>query len=110
VAVKIRRRRHNHGGGEERRKHEQEMAARLAPLEETAAFAESDQRTGEHVAADTIKVSNATVKMPDKFLEEERDVSSVFRFEPLVLAILIAVLLFIAFVAWQITLMPAPSK
>ena len=108
--MKIRRRRHNHGSGEERRKHEQEMAARLAPLEETEGFAESDQRTGEHEAADTIKVSNASVKMPDKFLEEERDASGVFRLEPIVLAILVFMLLFIGFVAWQITLMPAPPK
>jgi hypothetical protein len=110
VAVKIRRRRHAHGGGEDRRKHEQEMADRLAPLEETAAFKESDQHTGEHAAADTITVSNQSVKMPDKFLEEERDASGIFRLEPIVLAILVAMLVFIAFVAWQITLMPAPPK
>ena len=108
--MKIRRRRHAHGGGEDRHKHEQEMAARLAPLEETAAFAESEQRTGEHDAPDTITVSNQSVKMPDKFLEEERDASGIFKLEPLVLAILVVMLLFIAFVAWQITLMPAPSK
>ena len=108
--MRIRRRRHQHGGGEERRKHEQEMAARLAPLEETAAFKESDQSTGEHTAPDTITVSNQSVKMPDKFLEEERDASGIFKLEPLVLAILVVMLLFIAFVAWQITLMPAPSK
>lgn len=108
--MKIRRRRHAHGGGHERRQHEQEMAARLAPLEETAAFKESDQRTGEHAAADTIKVSNESVKMPDKFLEEDRDASGIFHLEPVVIAILVVMLLFIAFIAWQITLMPAPSK
>ncbi len=108
--MKIRRRRHAHGGGHERRQHEQEMAARLAPLEETEAFRESEQRKGDRTAADTIKVSNQSVKMPDKFLDEERDASSVFRLEPVVLAILVVMLIFIAFVAWQITLMPAPSK
>ncbi len=106
MAVKIRRRRHQHGSGPERRKHEEEMAARLAPLEETAAFAESDQSTGEHTAPDTITVSNQSVKMPDKFLEEERDASGIFRLEPIVLAILVAMLLFMGFIAWQITLMP----
>ena len=105
--MRIRRRRHNHGGGPDRRKHEQEMADRLAPLEETEAFKESDQRTGEHAAPDTITVSNQSVKMPDKFLEEERNASGIFKLEPLVLAILVVMLLFIAFVAWQITLMPA---
>lgn len=83
------------------------MAARLAPLEETAAFAESEQRTGEHNAPDTITVSNQSVKMPDKFLEEERDASGIFHLEPIVLAILVVMLVFIAFIAWQITLMPA---
>jgi hypothetical protein len=106
VAVRIRRRRHNHGSGPERRQHEQEMAARLAPLEETEGFAESDQRKGDKSAPDTITVSNQSVKMPDKFLEEERDASGVFRLEPIVLAILVFMLLFMAFVAWQITLMP----
>ena len=108
--MKIRRRRHAHGGGADRRKHEHEMADRLAPLEETAAFKESEQRTGEHDAPDTITVSNKSVKMPDKFLEEERDASGIFRLEPLVLAILVVMLVFIAFIAWQITLMPAPTK
>ncbi len=86
------------------------MADRLAPLEETQAFKESEQKKGDKAAADTITVSNQSVKMPDKFLEEERDASGIFSLEPLVLAILIVMLLFIAFVAWQITLMPAPSK
>jgi hypothetical protein len=110
VAVKIRRRRHAHGGGKERRQHEQEMAARLAPLEETQAFKESEQHEGDGSAADTIKVSNQSVKMPDTFLDEERDGAGVFRLEPVVLAILVVMLIFIAFVAWQITLMPAPAK
>ena len=108
--MKIRRRRHSHSSKHERRQHEQEMADRLAPLEETAAFKESDQRTGEHAAPDTITVSNQSVKMPDKFLEEERNASGIFKLEPLVLAILVVMLLFIAFVAWQVTGMTEPSN
>ena len=105
--MKIRRRRHKHGGGAERRSHERELAERLAPLEETEAFKKSEQKKGDKSAADTIRVSNETVPMPEKFLEEERDTSGTFRLEPVVLAILVVMLLFIAFVAWQITLMPA---
>ena len=90
-----------------RRKHEREMAARLAPLEETEAFGESAQRDGDRNAGDTIRVGRTSVKMPEKFLGEERDAASTFRLDAVIVVILALMLAFIAFIAWQITLMPA---
>lgn len=113
MAVRKKRRRgwrwprHGHEDGGARERHEQEMAARLAPLEETEAYRESEQADAGKRAPDTIRVDNTTVRMPEKFLEGERDAEDTFYIDPPVLAVLVVVLLFIAFVAWQISQMPA---
>ncbi|MDQ3803810.1 MAG: hypothetical protein M3416_08300 [Acidobacteriota bacterium] len=114
MAVKKKRRkwkpRHAHGPGD-RHEHEENLAKRLAPLEETAAFRKSEQSDGNHGSVkDTIRVDRSSVKMPEKFLEDERDAADTFRLHPVVVAILAAMLTFIAFIAWQITLMPPPAK
>jgi hypothetical protein len=115
VAVKKRKRRkwkspHAHGPGD-RHEHEENLAQRLTPLEETEAFRKSEQSDGNHAAVkDTIRVDRSSVKMPEKFLEDERDAADTFRLHPVVVAILAVMLAFIAFVAWQITLMPPPAK
>jgi hypothetical protein len=114
VAVKKKHRKwkpkHAHGPGD-RHEHEENLAKRLAPLEETEAFRKSEQSGGNHGAIkDTIRVDKSSVKMPDKFLEDERGAADVFRLDSVVVVILAAMLAFIAFIAWQITLMPAPAK
>jgi hypothetical protein len=93
---------HKHG-----HKHDEEdEAARLTPLEETAEFTESLQVDSGHKAKDTIRVDSASVPMPEHLLEDEREGSNIFRLEPVVIFVLVVMLTFIALVAWQVTLMP----
>ena len=82
-------------------------ADRLTPLEETDEFRRSRQEEGDAAAVnDTIRVDNKSVRMPDHLLDEDREGSSVFRLEPVVVCVLLGMLAFIAFIAWQVTLMP----
>ena len=92
---------HEHEG------HDDDVAERLKPLEETEEFKESPQVEGTPRASDdTIRVDSVSVPVPETFIEDEREGASIFRLEPVVLFILVAMLAFIAFVAWQITRMP----
>jgi len=114
VAVKKKRKKwkpwHAHGPGDQHG-HEDDLAERLTPLEETEAFRESEQTDGRPGAVkDTIRVDSSSVRLPEKFLAEERGAADTFRLHPVVVAILAVMLAFIAFVAWQITLMPPPAK
>jgi hypothetical protein len=93
---------HRHGRDSERG----QEAARLTPLEETDAFRESQQSEGEHAPDDTIHVDSASVRVPENLVDEDREGANIFRLEPVVLFILVVMLAFIAFVAWQVTLMP----
>ena len=94
------------GSAHDHHEHEENVADKLAPLEETDAFQESHQKDSAHAADDTIRVDSASVQMPESFADDEREGASIFRLEPVALAILLAMLAFIAFVAWQISLMP----
>lgn len=94
------------GSGHDHREDEANVADRLAPLEETDAFDDSHQKESSHAPDDTIRVDSASVQMPESFVDDEREGASIFRLEPVALFILIAMLAFIAFVAWQISLMP----
>ena len=106
----IRRRRHKHGR-EGRKKHTDELSAMLAPLEEL--MPEAAPPPGQHGNGDyhdaTIRVDSSSVKAPEQLLDEDepREGLRIFRLEPLVLVILGVMLAFMAFIAWQITLMPA---
>jgi hypothetical protein len=100
--------RHRHKSDEKRRHREQ--SARLAPLEETKGFRQSAQHDGNHSARDTIRVGSASIKMPEQLIAEERDAADTFRPHPVVVVIVALALAFIAFIAWQITLMPPPAK
>ena len=90
----------------------QELATRLAPLEEREEAAESQQAmpATERPADDTIRVDTSSVKIPTKFTEEERSGARIFYLEPVAVFILVLMLAFIAFIAWQVTLMPPPAK
>lgn len=89
-----------------RHEHRENEAGRLAPLEERDEFNESRQKDSAHAPDDTIRVDSKSVQMPDGFVEDEREGASIFRLEPVALCILLLMLAFIAFVAWQISLMP----
>ena len=97
---------HTHEDDGDRREHEQSLSERLAPLEETEEFRDSPQRDGGKAAGDTIRVDKNSVRMPEQFTGEDRNAASTFRLDPVVVAILALMLGFIAFVTWQITLMP----
>ena len=86
---------------------EPDIAERLKPLEDTEEFKDSPQVEARPRAADdTIRVDSKSVPMPEHLIDDEREGASIFRLEPVVVFILVAMLAFIAFVAWQITLMP----
>jgi hypothetical protein len=102
--------RRRHRFGKRRGKKETaELSARLAPLEETAAAEESHQAIPEArpAADDTIRVNTASLKLPNRLVEEERTGARIFYLDPIVVAILVFMLAFVAFVAWQIARMPA---
>ena len=100
---KRRRRTHQHQSDE--KKSHKELSARLAPLEETEEFKRSEQREGRN-GDDTIRVDSTSVHTPEQLIAEERDAAETFRPHPVVVVILLITLAFIAFIAWQITLMP----
>jgi hypothetical protein len=95
---------HNHrpGSGHD---HKPDEAERLTPLEETPAFEDSPQKDGTRID-DTIRVDSKSVPMPEHLLDDEREGSAIFRLEPVVLFVLVFMLAFIGFIAWQVTLMP----
>ena len=96
-----------HWPGSHHHEHDEpDLAERLKPLEETREFKESPQVEGKR-GADTIRVDSKSVRMPENFIEDEREGANIFRLEPVVLFILLVMLAFIGFIAWQITLMPA---
>ena len=114
--MSIKRNRHRHGKGD-RKKHEQEMAALLMPLEEIhASQAPQSDANGDGGSSDgsyrdtVIKVDSRSVRVAKDFAEDEREGASIFKMEPIVIALLLGSLAFIAFIAWQITLMPTPEK
>ncbi|HEX7177885.1 MAG TPA: hypothetical protein VF240_21680 [Pyrinomonadaceae bacterium] len=86
-----------------------ELSARLAPLEETAAADKMHQAVPEGLPVndDTIRVNTAALNLPERLVEEERTGARIFYLDPIVVAILVFMLAFIAFIAWRITLMPA---
>jgi hypothetical protein len=96
---------HRHGRDSQKQADE---AARLTPLEETEQFKDSPQSDARpDVADDTIRVDSKSVPMPENLIEDEdREGTAIFKLEPVVLFILVVMLAFIAFIAWQVTLMP----
>jgi len=91
-----------------------ELAAQLAPLEEQDKPA-AEQQIGSHLEPTNgqqkrdygaIVVDNVNLTVPKDIIEggEEKQFLGI---EPVVLVVLILMLSFIAFIAWQISLMPA---
>ena len=91
-----------------------QLAAQLAPLEEQDKPA-AEQQIGSHLEATNgqqkrdygaIVVDNVNLNVP-KDIIEGREEKQFLGMEPVVLVVLMMVLGFIAFIAWQISLMPA---
>ena len=103
-----------HASGNIRKKGDKDrLAAKLAPLEEQDKSA-AEHQIGGHLnsiknQADgeygAIVVDNENLKVPTDIVEG-RDETRFLGIEPVVLVVLIIVLSFIAFIAWQISLMP----
>jgi hypothetical protein len=95
--------------GERHKRHnEDQLAHQLAPLEEQDKQAAAEQ-VGKGLNSDpdygAIVVDNVNLKIPNG-ITEEQDEKRFWGLEPVVLVVLILTLGFIAFIAWQITLMP----
>ncbi len=91
-----------------------QLAAQLAPLEEQDKPA-AEQQIGSPLESTSseqqrdygaIVVDNVSLNLP-KGIIEGREEKQFLGIEPVVLVVLIIVLSFIAFIAWQISLMPA---
>jgi len=104
-----------HSRGKKRKKGDTgQLAAQLAPLEEqTKRSAEQQIGTGLNstngqAARDygAIVVDNDDLKVPTDIMEAG-DEKRFLGMEPVVLVVLVIVLSFIGFIAWQISLMPA---
>ena len=101
-----------------RRKHKKgdtaQLAAQLAPLEEQDRHAAKQQLAGTQDSTDfqgdpgfsAIVVDKNNLNVPQDILEGGGE-KTYLGMEPVVLVILGIMLVFIAFVAWQITLMPS---
>ena len=104
---------HLHARKHKRKKRDtDQLAAQLAPLEEQDKPA-AEQQIGSQLESTNgqqhygaIVVDNVNLRVPTDIIEggEEKHFLGM---EPVVLVVLIMVLGFIAFIAWQISLMPA---
>jgi len=81
----------------------EELAAQLAPPEEQQQQG-APGHNGVHHAAGTIVVDTGALKMPSGFVESKLE--SRFEIGRVVVFVTLLMLLFTAFIAWQITLMP----
>lgn len=98
-----------HASGNVRKKgNTHQLAAQLAPLEEqNKPAAEQQMKKAQHQRdPGAIVVDNADFNFP-KGVVEGGEEKQFLGMEPVVLVVLIIVLGFIAFITWQITLMPA---
>jgi len=103
---------HRHAIRKKRKKGDtDQLAAQLAPLEEQNKPA-AEQQIGTHLNSNdgqdygAIIVDNENLKVATDIIEG-RDDKRFLGLEPVVFVVLIIVLSFIAFIAWQISLMPA---
>jgi hypothetical protein len=107
--MKLRRRkgrgRHTHYSGGPEGSTVEELAAQLAPPEEQArAAGGGGGGNGAQHAAGSIVVDDGAFKMPEGFATRKRE--SRFEVGRVVVFVTLLMLLFTAFIAWQITRMP----
>ena len=86
-----------------------ELSARLAPLEELDKET-SQQHPSQKKNDGTIVIDTGSLKLPENLMEKEREENGILGLEPIVLAILILALAFVAFIAYLVSQMPAPVK
>ena len=96
---------HRHDTGGRKKGTTAELSAELAPLEE---------QTGDGVRpgsanGGTIIVDKSSVKLRGGFAEEDKTTSHILGLDPIAILILILTLAFIAFIAWEISLMEPPA-
>jgi hypothetical protein len=77
---------------------EEDIAAKLAPLEELEKTSEPTQNGG------AIIVDTNDIKIHKDFLEEERTGIKIFYIDPIVIVILVICISFIGFIAWLISI------
>lgn len=82
-----------------------DLAAQLAPLEER----DGASQAGGHDNGGSIVVDTGALKMPEGLVAQQEKDKLLLGFEPVVLFIVVMMLAFIAFVAWQISQMAPPS-
>jgi hypothetical protein len=82
----------------------EDVAAQLAPLEEQTAARKSGANNGGAIVVDT-----GTLKLPEGLVEEKQKKRLILGVEPVVFFIIAFAVLFILFIAWQISRMPTPS-
>lgn len=103
---------HRFRKGKRKKRDALELAAQLAPLEELQGASKQlggDARSGEGLVDPnygTIVVDNSNLNLP-KDLVEGQGGRMFLGMEPVVIVILFVMLVWIVFVAWQISLMPA---
>jgi len=101
---------HRKGTKDER----EQIASELAPLEEQDQKA-AQKQLGKISVGDAnqqngaIVVDNADLHVPEGVMEDSSNKKGFLGIEPVVLVILGAMLLYIAFIAWQIAHMPPPE-
>ena len=101
------RRQHSHYTGAADKKDKAKLSDHLAPPEEKAGQAVARQGTNNGGA---MSVDTGSLKLPTGFVEEDKASSKWLGLEPVVLVILCLALAFIAFIAWQVSMMETPVK
>ena len=104
MAIKKNGHQHQHYAGGKEHTNAAELSARLAPPEEKAGAVAASTSQGNNNGG-AIIVDTGSLKFPKDFVDPSKETASMFRPEPVVLVILILALAFIAFIAWQISLM-----
>ncbi|MFL6229841.1 MAG: hypothetical protein ACJ741_13800 [Pyrinomonadaceae bacterium] len=85
----------------------EEVAAQLAPLEEQTAARASEAGANNNGGA--IVVDTGVLKLPAGLVEEKQQQRLMLGVEPVVFFIIVFAVVFILFIAWQISQMPPPS-
>ncbi len=104
--MKKQKRQLHHYVGIKREEDPEVISGRLAPVEEQEQHAEAKQ--SEMIG--TIIVDAKSINVSTAFSEDQNSEGYILGLHPVVIVIVIGALLFIAFIAWQITLMTPPEK